>query len=224
MRNLFKFENKLGYSEIISFIAILLSISALWRGCAVEKDNRALSYLDLRPHLRLNSFLKETQDFPAHFTLYNAGPVDAVQVEIQLSILGLSTESKETTRVAIMDLENPIILPRLGALNRKSFKLPLEWLINNCKLSKPPKYSVVEILVKYLREADRKLYAERAFYFLNPDNRLVTEYDNSLHKKIYKPIIKAAHRSTAIKMASVDPLNELNPIPVFESADMGDKE
>ena len=118
--------------------------------------------------------------------------------------------------------ENPITLPRLDSLSRKSFKLPLEWLINNCKLSRPPKYSVVEILVKYLREADRKPYAERAFYFLNPDNRLVCEYDNSLTRKIYEPVIKAAHNSPGIKMTSIGLLNELNPIPVFENADMGD--
>lgn len=221
MRKLFKFENRLGYSELISIVAFLLSIFALYRGCAVERVNRALSHLDLRPHLCLNSFLKDSHGIPAHFTLYNAGPVDAVQVEIQLSILGLSTESRATTRVAIIGADNPIILPRLDSLSRKSFKLPLEWLINNCKLSKPPKYSVVEILVKYLREADRKLYAERAFYFLNPDNRLVTEYDNSLPREIYGPVIKAAHNSTAMKMASIDILNELNPIPVFENVDIG---
>ena len=221
MSKLFRFENKIGYSEILAIFALLFSIFALYRGCSVERDNRALSHLDLRPHLRLNSSLKETNDIPAHFTLYNAGPVDAIQVEIQLSILEFSTETDFTSRVAIMDAENPIIIPKLVALSRKSFKLPLKWAINSCSLSKPPKYNVVEVLVKYLREADRKSYADRAFYFFNPDNRLVTEYDNSLPKKVYDPLIKIAHNSKSIKMGSINLLNELSSIPVFENADMG---
>lgn len=60
----------------------------------VERDNRGLSHLDLHPHLRLHSVMKKIDGTPAHFTLYNAGPVDAVQVEIYLSILCFSTESR----------------------------------------------------------------------------------------------------------------------------------
>lgn len=215
MNQLFSFENKIGYSEVISILAVLLSVFALYRSCSVEKDNRALSHLDLRPNIRLDSFLKELPDHPAHFTIYNAGPIDAIQVEVQISILGISTESSETTRAAIIGSENPVVISKLSSLESKSFKLPLDWLVRSCQLIVPPKHNVVEILIKYLRESDRKLYAERAFYYLNPKNQLVTEYDNSLPKDIYKPIINAAHKSTAFKLARVTTLNELRPVAKF---------
>lgn len=220
MKQLFIFENKIGYSEIISIIAIFLSVFALFRSCSVEKDNRALSHLDLRPNLRLSSFLQESPNTPAHFTIYNAGPIDAIQVEIQISILGISTKSKEFTRGAIIGSENPIAISKLISLESKSFKLPLSWLISNCQLTVPPKHNVVEILVKYLRDSDRKLYAERAFYYLNPNGQLVTEFDNSLTKENYAPIINAAHNTTALKLAKVTILNELSPVFKFENADL----
>jgi hypothetical protein len=219
MKHLFSFENKIGYSEIIAILALLLSVFSLFRSCSVEKDNRALSHLDLRPNLRLSSFLKEIPGTPAHFTIHNAGPIDAIQVEVQVSILGVSTESSEITRAAIVGSENPIIISKLNSLESKSFRLPLDWLIRSCQLRVPPKYNVVEILVKYIRESDRALYAERAFYYLNPNNQLVTEYDNSLPSVIYKPIIKAAHNSTALKLAKVATLNELNPVDKFIDID-----
>ena len=57
-------------------------------------------------------------------------------------------------------------------------------------------HNVIEACITYRRDPDRKFFGRRAFYFLNPEGRWVSEADQSIHNEEYTVIMKAAREST----------------------------
>ncbi len=173
---------------------------------------------DPKPTLRMDiSFGKNDTDQP-YVVIENAGPVDAVQFEFQYTILQISTVSSSTGRAAITEIgHHPKKIDIIKANKSVIFPLPIpsiSWLISSLKMKSDPNGSnVLEIVISYRRDSeDLKQYASRAFYMLNPNGRIVSEYDNSLPKDVYGPIIKAAHESKPIKLLGAVKINELHPI------------
>ena len=175
--------------------------------------------LDLKPNIRMDITFGKNDTDQSYVVIENAGPVDVVQFEFQYTILLISTISSFTGHAAITEIgRHPKKIDRIKANDTIIFHLPVQttsWFIDNLKLKPSSKmeHKVLEIMISYRRDSgDLKQYASRAFYYLNPNGRIVSESDNSLPKDIYRPIIEAAHKSIPIKPLKDVKINELHPI------------
>lgn len=216
MSKYFEFEKKFGYSELIAIFAVILSISALYQSYTARKDTRAITKLDLTPNLRMDITFRENNSYKSYVVIENAGPVDAVQFEFQYSILQISSVGSTTGRASITGIEHPKKIENIGANKITTFPLPvpsIPWLIDMLKMKCDLNGgNVFETVISYRRESDLKQYAHRAFFFLNPEGQIVSEYDNSLPKNIYEPIIRAAYKSAPTKLLGSVHIDNLHPI------------
>ena len=159
-------------------------------GTCAWRDTRATSGLDLKPSLGLKAWFKKIGDTPPHFEVWNEGPIDAVQLEIQL-ISHRYFPHKKKILVTGSGSNRTYSIPKLSPQQRKGFLFPKGWLNSNARLQEPPEHNVMEIRLTYRRESDKHQFSESSFYFVDPEGRWVSEFSSSL-TPYYEPIKQAA--------------------------------
>ena len=91
-----KFDKKFGLSEIIAAVALILSGVAIWQSILARNDAKIINKQGFRPSISLKAQLHKISDkIPAHISLKNKGPVDAIQVEVQFHYHKYSPEKQE---------------------------------------------------------------------------------------------------------------------------------
>jgi len=190
--SLFQFESKIGWAEILAILAFGIALLSYFQSRRATADSRALAHLDLEPKVRITTKLSEA---PASFTIHNDGPVGIVQAQVTLLFLNLKADSREAARVGWGSPQT------VGAIEaKKSFSVPidLEHVTRSLELPKEDWQwpQLFELTVEYRRKVDLRLYTKRAFLTLNPDGRVVGEFDNSLPKAVYRPLFEAAHSTS----------------------------
>lgn len=227
--------------EIVGLLALLVALLVAGLQCRLDAKvsresltiaqqsadtARQLSLLDVCPQLRLAcEFVQADTSPPIYngtFILHNDGPIDAVQIEVMLTKMFGSTASKETSRIYLLGLENPLKIDRLPPQGVVSRRLPLESF--PAVAAEPPEYSALELVVKYRRESDRKLLVDRAIYFVVAGNRLV----NASSKDVPKDVLAAAYDSPVTDIEWPVRYNELCPVreykPALGSPDTDDRD
>ena len=191
MKKLFRFEKKIGYPEIITVVAIILSGVVIWQNFIAQKDSRAVSGLDLKPILKLDARLNKAKYKNFHVVVYNSGPVDAYQLEIHLvhhryikelnkiSISGGGTETRHT-------------IPKLLPFKQVVFTVPKHFIYGQALIQNLPEHNVLEIRMVYRRSPDMAQFADSSFYFVSPDGLWVGEHSSALVPETYGPIKQAA--------------------------------
>jgi hypothetical protein len=174
----------------LSILALYVSWRAYDNSVLARKDARAISGLDLKPKISLNTLFKEINKIPPHYVISNNGPVDALQIEVQL-ISHRYRKDISKIKVSTTGSDERKIIPKLPPLTNIAFKFPELWLDVNARIEQPPEHNIMEIRISYRRPPDMMKYTESAFYFINKEGRWVAENDNSLDKDIYAPIKNA---------------------------------
>jgi len=206
--------------------AILVAGSALLvssRSCSVAEqasnDIRAIERLDLEPLISFDMEFRQIKKYPPHLVLTNLGPIDAVQVSIQLVAMRYDS-LKNIIRIRTFGSEVQWSISKLEVMQPKYFTIPQHWVETNSRIAEPPEHNVIEACIVYRRDPDRKIYGRRALYFINPEGMWVSERDQSINSERYADIIASAHASepciTIMEKSRVKPgdlLHEFDPIP-----------
>lgn len=178
---------------LISALALGVSGWAFLVARGARSDARALGHLDLEPRLDIRATPNRTDRDPPYFILRNVGPVNAVQLTIDLISLRYSPK-KNSIDVYVSGSEHTQYVEALAPHHEVSFPFEDHFLEVNARLESPVEHNVFAIRVTYRRDSDRRRFVARSFYFVNPDGRWVSENDSSL-PELYDPIIDAAHAS-----------------------------
>jgi len=215
-------------SLILEIFAIVVGSTALFvsfRSCSIAEDAnmiaekarndvRAIEKLDLEPLIIFRMEFREIKDYPPHLAVTTLGPIEALQISIQLSAMSYdSIRGKIRTSSSWSEVQWSIA--KLEIMQPKYFTLPRYWLEIRSNLIPIP--DVMEACIVYRRDPDLKAYGRRAFYFFNREGRWVSERDQSIHSEEYADIIKAAHATqpciyiTEKAFEHGDPLKEFDP-------------
>lgn len=198
--------------HISQIISILISIAALyfaWEANKISRHNRtdlrAIERLDLTPVIQFRAHFGSVEPF---FEITNLGPIEPVQIEIQLFELRYNPDVGEI-KFAITGSEATWKFPKLNLNKSKQIKIPKEWYspkiwLDKSKVTKLPIQNfVVEVLVSFRREPDLELFEKRAFYFHDAKGNKVKE-NNIPHKVEYAEILAAVLNSrTAIYLRDI---------------------
>lgn len=195
-------------SIIISGLAFLVSVYAAWNAHLARIDSRKIAGLDLSPVLVLSEHFQKS---PPDFTIYNNGPVEAIYLDVEQV---LHFYEKGEIGASQGQGENKYRISRMVPQEKISIILD-ETLLDNATKVKPIGHSVLEIRLVYRRPSDRKLFRKSAFFFINPQGKWVSEYDNSLTPSVYEPIkmalLKSAYSWTKIPYPFGVPLHSIEP-------------
>lgn len=174
----------------VSFVALLISGWSVFLSTKNSEVTHRLAKLDFRPNLRLHSWFKSIGKTPPHWELTNIGPVEAVQVKVQLiSHRYLLTSQEIGLSLTRSDLVTSI--PKVAPQEWKWKAFPEGWLDTNARLQNPPQCNIMEILLTYRRPQDLKEYSESAYYFIDPNGLWKPERSGSLKGELYESM-KAA--------------------------------
>jgi len=181
---------------IASGVAIIVAIHANIISSRNSEIAYQLSKLDFRPLIQLNTLFNPVGKVPPHLTVRNIGPIEAVQVNIQM----YSHRFLQTGKlgVTLRESTNDIFIEKLSPQKGKAFEFNNSWLNTNARLAIPVQNNVMEIRIIYRRPQDLKEYDESAFYFVNPNGVWVPETESSLNTDFYEAL-KAELFGTIIK-------------------------
>jgi hypothetical protein len=197
---------------IISIISLTVAGYSAVVATGVRRDNRAIAALDLRPQLKLRTFLGAHKKIPRHFTIDNIGPLEAVQIEVQL--LSHFYDRKKDRMISGWGSEN---LYRIGSLTPPHVvQIPFNdhFLDVNARLHKPLQDNVIEIRISYRHPTDMQLFRESAFCFVNPEGQWVAENISSVSNEAYGKLKEALFaRFGNIDPGSINGPDQLHPIP-----------
>jgi len=197
-----RFERKFGYSEVIALIAVGFSLYAIWQASSAREDARLISGLDLRPNISLRSDFKRIKisrkpdtkaikEKAPYFLITNQGPIDAIQMEVQLFIHQYSQTTDKLGKTVTSSCYHWII-EQLPPLKSKTFTIDT-WIYGQPAASPASWNSVLEIRLTYRRNPDMHEFSQSAYYFVGPQEFWVSEKDHSsLNTERYRPIVKAA--------------------------------
>lgn len=201
-------------SVVLSLLAIGASAWAALVSWQTRRDVRAIEGLDLHPVLRLRTTFKKIKDIPPHFTVFNDGPVEVRQLDIQLVSYRYSHENLDV-KSALYESDQRHVVPRLLPLSRVSFPMSEHWLYGDARGQEPPHHNIMEIRLTYRRPPDMRRFVESAFYFVNPDGAWVREHSQSLTPEVYEPLKAAALKQAKAIDLSL-PSDKLYPLEVEE--------
>jgi len=175
----------------ISLASLILSFIAIYISYEVWNDTRRLSGLELSPDIRFFDYLHKS---PPEFTIYNKGPVEAVQLEVD-QLWHLYRNGRIGTSVSLG--ENRYKSAKVAPQEKVTIPFDKTLLYNiGVKVEAPIQNYIVEIRITYRRPSDKKLFLKSAFFFNNPAGHLVRENDISLeHAALFYETLK----STALK-------------------------
>ncbi len=177
---------------VLSILALGVSWQAYRNSVVARKDARAISGLDLRPTIGLNTQFTKIAGMPPHYIVSNNGPVDALQLEVQL-ISHRYHKNVDAIKISVTGTDQRKVVPKVPPLSSIAFRFPDLWLDENARIEQPPEHNVMEIRISYRRPPDMTQYIETAIYFINKEGYWVPENSSSLDKATYEPIKKAMY-------------------------------
>lgn len=169
------------------FISLVALVISAWSACQSAKNSevtRRLSKLDFRPTLRLESLFKAIGKIPPHWSLTNIGPVEAVQIKVEM-ISHRYIPGQKKMSLSLKNTINTTAISTIPPQETRAYKFQDGWLEANARLQDPPQCYVMEILVTYRRPQDLKEYSESAYYFVDPAGLWVPENSSSLQGEPY---------------------------------------
>ena len=158
------------------------------------QDSRSMSLLDLDPKIGLTSLLRKAGKTSPHFRISNDGPVDAVQLDVQLLQHKFDLPNLGSVSGFISDDRHQ--RDRLKPFESFTFEIPPHFLEKPTDPLTEPLNEVMEVHISYRRESDRKSYSRRAVYFIDPNQEWVSENDQSINSEKYVDFKAAALRPT----------------------------
>jgi hypothetical protein len=193
--------NKEGLSNFLAIVALFISFLSFYQSCLARKEARLISGLDLRPDIRLTSDFKrikiaknigkEIQEKEPYFLIENNGPIDAIQLEVQMFMHKYSPDTDRLEQGVTGSWWHWVI-EKLPPLKSKVFPIDSGIYIYPTSTS-PSWHYVLEIRLSYRRNPDLHMFSKRAFYFVGPQGFWVSEHDSStLNTEQYIPIVRAA--------------------------------
>ena len=193
------FEKKFGWSEVIALVALLFSIGASLLSWKAHNETRFLNELNFRPTISFRTEFDEFSSKSPHFTITNVGPVDAIKLQVQVTVLKYIPKLKKIMMAS--PISNPDwFIRRLSPLKPETIEF------NNLvfdsvlpEVNESPTNRVLEVQITYHRDVDLKKYAEYFFYFKTLKGKWVDENDSALEPIIYNPIKNAVHQRHNIK-------------------------
>jgi hypothetical protein len=191
VKKLFRFEKKIGWSEIIAIGAVIISGFALLLSYWAWQDSRAISGLDLKPEIKIDARLNKAKHKNLHVVVFNSGPVVAFQLEIHF-IHHRYFKKLNTIMISGGGTETRYSIPRLVPFKQETFAVKDHFLYGQAMLQNPPEHNILEIRLVYRRAPDMSQFAESAFYFVSPDGLWVGEHSSALVPDIYDPLKQAA--------------------------------
>ena len=186
----FVWRNRQIWSPILSIIAIIISGLSVWQSMKNNEVTRRLNKLDLRPRFMLCSLFKSIGSIPPHWELTNIGPIEAVQVKVEMFSHRYFPKTKKI-QASLQNSSNTTIISKIDPQETRSCKFKKGWLEESARVQEPPQNNVMEIMITYRRPQDLKEYKESAFYFVNPDGLWVPEGEYLLKGELYESIKKA---------------------------------
>ena len=208
-------------SFVISLIALIISLISLYFSYQSDRIARdalgitlATSKLNLEPKLLIDDYMGKNR--PAYLRLFNNGPVPAIHVTVQLFQLGYN-QNKKAIRVAISDRPYNFyiasIQPKNSAIRPLDSKILTERYVMSYadapKKEQPYYNDILEVRVRYYREADGKPFGGRKFFFRTPEG----EWARENHSSFPKEILAATRKWPSMNFPpffDLNPLNELN--------------
>ncbi len=201
----------------IPLVALVISIISLVFSCQskeIARDalgiTKATTKLELEPKLQIDDYMGKNG--PTYLRFFNDGPVPATYVTVQLFQLGYD-QNKKAIRVAIS--ESPYsfyvesIKPKTSAIMPLDSKILTERHLMSYadapKMEQPYYNDILEVRVRYYREADGKAFGGRKFFFRTQEGEWARENQSSFPKEIL---------AAALKRLSPDfrPFFDLNPL------------
>ena len=192
MKNLFRFEKKIGYSELLSVFALIISAIAAIFSYQGEQHSVEVSGIELKPEIKVNAHLNKNKVSKFYVTVYNDGPVDAHQLVVTFISHRYFEEFKKI-RISGTGSETTYTQPILPPLKRITFEISEHFLYVNAMLQEPKEHNILELRVTYRRSPGFKQFAVSALYFVNPDGLWVAENSVSLRSEQYEALKKAAY-------------------------------
>jgi hypothetical protein len=138
----------------------------------------------------LYSLFKSVGKIPSHWELTNTGPVEAIQIKVEMISYRYFPE-KQKFLMALKDSSNTTTISKIAPQETKSYRFLEGWLDANARLRDPPQCNVMEIRVTYRRPQDLEEYSESAYYFVDPDGLWVQEGSSSLKGDLYDSMGRA---------------------------------
>lgn len=151
------------FPYIVSALALIISFISL-------HDSRKLAHFDKEPYLELSTDLKN--DNVPKFYLSNSGDIDIVNVIISTKIFNLT--EKPQTEIIPEKGDELYFFKILKPFEVTELKLNQEKL-SAALTSADKKTFAYEIVASYKRALDFKQYVSRAFYFKDPQGKLIPE-------------------------------------------------
>ena len=174
----------------VSLLAILISGWSAFLSTKNSGITYRLAKLDFRPILSLETLFVSIGKIPPHLELTNIGPVEAVQVKVQL-ISHRYFPATEMIQISLTGTDETTSISTIAPQETKSCVFPKGWLDSNARLHDPPQCNIMEILLNYRRPQDLKAYSESAYCFVDPNGFWTTETSSSLKGELYESM-KAA--------------------------------
>ncbi len=190
-------------SLIIAALGALAACGAIWQSSLARNDTRILNKLDLRPILSIRSRLQENTNFPTHILIQNNGPVDAIQLQVSISILKYFPKI-EKVRLVMTSSDLQWTIDKLPPLKKHAIKVNLGVIDSMLPAFEHKEYRILEIRLLYRREVDAREYSESSFYFVSPEGKWVSERSSALDSKVYEPIKKAAFQRFSAQLDMID--------------------
>ena len=173
---------------------------------------QATTKLDLEPKLRIDDYMGRNR--PTYLRFFNDGPVPAIHVTVQLFQLGYD-QNKKAIRVGISDSPHSFYVASIQPKNSTIMPLDSKILTERHimsyadapKTEQPYHNDILEVRVRYYREADGKAFGGRKFFFRTQEGEWARENQSSFPREILAAALKWPSRDSP-DFVDLNPLNE----------------
>jgi hypothetical protein len=206
-------------STVVPLIAVIISLVSLYfsyQSDKIARDalgiTRATNKLDLEPKLQIDEYMGKKR--PTYLRFFNDGPIPAMHVTVQLFHLGYN-QNKKAIAIGISDSPYNFYFASIQPKSSVMMPLDLEILTDRYILSyadapkkEQPYYNdILEVRVRYYREADGKPFGGRKFFFRTSEGEWARENQNSFPREILAAALKWPSRESP-PFFDLNPLNE----------------
>lgn len=192
--------------SLFSIFALIVSIYSLIISIGVSKDYRKVEGLDIEPEIR---FIVSLVD-PPSFSISNVGRTEAIRVVVHFVFHRYNPESKEIIVSSCGNKQQIFIIEQLSSMETKTFDFSEQMLSVNKGLIKPEGKDVVEAIITYMRNPDRKVFIRRTIYFVDSEGKWWNERYSHVISEEYKKIKDNVLNKPLLSCSDYDILNEVN--------------
>jgi hypothetical protein len=208
-------------SQVVGGVLSLVIAIAAWQAARDAADSardaadsarkatqiqETTSLLNVEPHLQVEAAFNSFGNPPSspRILLWNSGKVDAVAVTVQMNIWEGEIQSGGVPTLGSM--QEPIPQwPPVDIASYKTHIIPVSTPSTQPHAGLPEelrkrRHRFIELIIRYLRAADRKSYEQRSYYFVGPTGIWVGEnYPESDHIEFNRRIKKALEHPEYLK-------------------------